>query len=159
MVASLGRSTSVLCAIMLLGGAGSLAAQTIEQALAPQLERRAVVRLRAEQALVAGRLESLAGGLATLETDRGSRSIPLASVDSAWVRHRSTGTGALIGGIVGGIAGAIFVGVVAAGVCEFECENAGLEGGVVGLAIGGAGGVLVGAAIGAAIPRWRLRWP
>jgi hypothetical protein len=134
-------------------------AQSIDQALQPLVERRQVIRLRAENAEVIGRLQALAGGAATLETTHGTRSVPLALVDSAWVRHRSTWTGALIGGIAGGVAGAVFVGLLASAACEYECENIGLEGGLVGLALGGAGGALVGAAIGAAIPRWRLRFP
>ena len=134
-------------------------AQSIDQALQPQAERRQVIRLRAENAEITGRLQALAGGAATLETPHGIRSVPLASVDSAWVRHRATGTGALIGGIAGGVAGAVYVGLLAAAACEYECDNVGLEGGLVGLALGGAGGALVGAAIGAAIPRWRLRFP
>ena len=134
-------------------------AQSIDQALQPLAERRQVIRLRAEKAEITGRLQALSGGTATLETPHGNRSVALAAVDSAWVRHRSTGTGALVGGIVGGVAGAAFVGLLAAAACEYECNNVGLEGGLVGLALGGAGGALVGVAIGAAIPRWRLRFP
>lgn len=145
--------------LLLAGAAGSLPAQTVEQALEPLAERRAVIRLRAENALVTGRLQALAAGSATLETTQGSRSVSLAAVDSVWVRHRSTGTGALVGGIVGGVATGLFLGVLVAALCESDCDNAGLEGGLVGLALGGGGGALVGAAIGAAIPRWRLRWP
>jgi hypothetical protein len=154
------RSHSAFAAFLLLAGAaGSMPAQTVEQALEPLAERRAVIRLRAENAMVTGRLQSLAVGSATLETTQGSRSVSLAGVDSVWVRHRSTGTGALIGGIAGGVAGGVFVGLLAAAVCESDCENIGLRGGLYGFAIGGAGGALVGAAIGAAIPKWRLRWP
>ena len=145
--------------LVLALSAAPASAQSIDQVLQPLVERRQVIRLRAENAEVTGRLQALADGAATLETTHGTRSVSLASVDSAWVRHRSTGTGALIGGIAGGVAGAVFIGLLAAAACEYECDNIGLEGGLVGLALGGAGGALVGAAIGAAIPRWRLRFP
>ena len=145
--------------LVLAAAAAPLPAQSIDQALQPMVERKQVIRLRAGNAEITGRLHTLAGGAATLETALGSRTVPLASVDSAWVRHRATGTGALIGGIAGGVAGAVFIGLLAAAACEYECNNVGLEGGLVGLALGGAGGALVGAAIGAAIPRWRLRFP
>jgi hypothetical protein len=145
--------------LVLAASAAPLSAQSIDEALQPVAERRQVIRLRTENAEITGRLQALAGGTATLETPHGSRSVALASVDSAWVRHRSTGTGALVGGIVGGVAGAAFVGLLAAAACEYDCNNVGLEGGLVGLALGGAGGALVGAAIGAAIPRWRWRFP
>lgn len=148
-----------LSLLVLAASAVPLSAQSIDQALQPMAERRQVIRLRAANAEITGRLQALADGAATLETPHGTRTVPLASVDSAWVRHRATGTGALIGGIAGGVAGALFIGLLAAAACEYECENIGLEGGLVGLALGGAGGALVGAAIGAAIPRWRLRFP
>lgn len=136
-----------------------LPAQTPEQVLSEQVSRTPVVRLAASGARMTGRLIALGGGEARLETSAGASAVPLAGIDSIWVRGRSTRAGVLVGASVGAVASAVFVGLLAAAVCEYECENAGAHGAVVGFGLGAAGGALVGAAIGAAIPRWRLRFP
>lgn len=148
--------------ILLLGGAlaaPALGAQTADSVLAREVEGRREVRLRADGARVTGRLIALGGGLATLDTKAGRRAVPLAGVDTAWVRGRATSTGIIIGGIAGLVLMGTFVAIVADGVCEYECDNAASGGFLVGGLIGAAGGGLLGAAVGALIPKWKRRWP
>lgn len=145
-------------ACCLAAGTGA-EAQSPAQVLEAQLARKPVVRLGSDGARATGRLLALAGGTATLQSADATVSVPLAGVDSIWVRGRATKTGAIVGASVGAIGTAVFVGWLAAGLCEVDCEGAGARGALVGFGLGAVGGGLVGAAIGAAIPKWRLRFP
>jgi hypothetical protein len=84
---------------------------------------------------------------------------PFATLDSLWVRGKTTKTGAIIGSISFAVVGLTY-GYLAN---EVGCKD---EGGdpcpevipLLGLA-GAAGGGLMGALIGSAIPRWHRRVP
>jgi len=164
------RSTLTLAVLQVLSCAGiaaSLPAQqaaTLDSVLRRELARSSLVRMRDEGARTSGKLVGISAGVATLETAAGSRSVPLAGVDSVWARRRATGVGALVGGGVGAIVVGIFGATTftSAVVCDGTASCAtgdrvklGLMGGVVGALAGG----LVGAGIGALIPRWHRIYP
>ncbi|HEX9165563.1 MAG TPA: hypothetical protein VF862_06610 [Gemmatimonadales bacterium] len=149
---------ALLLAVRGASSALPLRAQTVDSVLARQVERTSLVRLRSEGAVVTGRLIAIGSGVATLETETGRRAVSLSGVDTAWVRGRAAGTGAMIGGIAGAVGVGIFTAVVVHALCETDdCETVGA--GFVGGLIGGAGGALLGAGIGALIPKWKRRWP
>jgi hypothetical protein len=131
---------------------------TAEAALTPLVPRGKVVRLRADQARVTGRLIAAEQGVATLDTEQGTRTIALRGIDTVWVRNRAWKTGAIVGGGIGMVALGVFTGLVVHATCETsDCGTAAaaLAGGGIGL----ASGALLGAAIGAAFPRWNRRFP
>ena len=138
--------------------ASPLHSQSVDSVLARHVERTSLVRLRSEGSVVTGRLIAVGGGVATLDTEAGRRAVSLPGVDTAWVRGRAAGTGAMIGGIAGAVGFGVFLAVVVDAMCETDdCETVGA--GFVGGLIGGAGGALLGAGIGALIPKWKRRWP
>ncbi len=93
------------------------------------------------------------------------RRMPLAEIDSVWVRGRATRKGMVVGAVVGGVG----LAAVAAGLASiFEGVGFGdtdydtgmvVRVGVGGLLVGAAGGAVIGAGIGALIPRWRRGYP
>ena len=149
------------CALLIL--APSLGAQETpppaEPVLASLAPARPVVRLRADQARVTGRLLAAGGGRAALGIGADTQVVWLRAVDSVWTRGRAWKTGAIVGGAVGMALLGAFTSVIVSGLCEVDCDNAGLEGAVVGGLVGLGGGALLGAAVGAAIPKWKRRFP
>jgi hypothetical protein len=139
--------------------ASTLAAQSVDSVLARQVERSSLVRLRVEGARITGRLVSLGGGAAALETETGRRAIDLSGVDTIWVRGRATGTGAIIGSATGAVAFGTFLAILVPALCDSSECNTWVEGAVVGGLMGAAGGALLGAGIGALIPKWKRRYP
>lgn len=81
--------------------------------------------------------------------------VPVAAIDSIWLRKRAAGTGALIGGIVGGAGLAALGADVCIGLGEGSFGSCGGTVIIVGL-VGAAGGALLGAGIGSLVTRWRL---
>jgi hypothetical protein len=100
-----------------------------------------------------------------LATEDSVWSVPAASVDTLWVRGRSTRSGAVIGAVSGALLlGAAALGFVTActeGPSEDPCEPRGVRAQVVlgGAALGALGGGGAGALVGALVPRWRQRHP
>lgn len=91
------------------------------------------------------KLRSPAGDTITVGRWLPERRVALAGVDSIWVRHDGTGTGALFGAVVG----ALFFGHLGsqlAGMCDSaNCTNHGfIVGGAFGIMIGGSIGAIVG---------------
>ncbi len=142
-----------------LGLVAPLRGQSASEVLESRLRRTPTVRLGADGARVTGRLIALGGGGASLETALGPRVVPLASIDSIWIRGRATKTGLLIGAGAGAVVAAVFLGTVVPAVCETDCEHAGRDAALAGFAIGAVGGGLLGAAVGTAFPKWRRRYP
>jgi len=136
----------------------SVSAQSVDSVLARPLERHSLVRLAAEGTRTTGRLMSLGGGTATLETETGRRVINLSGVSTVWVRGHATATGALIGGAVGAVMLGTFVALYADDNCDSSDCNT-VSGAAAGGLVGAATGALLGAGIGALIPKWKRRYP
>lgn len=91
--------------------------------------------------------------------------LPLAAVDTLWLRDRATRRGAVIGAVTGGLGLALFVAVVAGSICQTPAEcRAGGRAGVPlviggGFVLGAGGGALLGAAVGSVTHRWRRLYP
>jgi hypothetical protein len=104
---------------------------------------------------VQGYVSGVSGSHVALRTDGQSRFIPLAGIDTLWIRARATKAGAIVGGILG-LGGGVFLGAIADALCESSCQgSATVSVGIVGT-LAGAG---VGALIGSAIPRWKKVYP
>ena len=155
----------VVLAVMLLPGtAGAQAPAGLEAALAPEVGRTRLVRLRAQGSMVTGRLMAAGNATARLESGAGTRDVSLAGVDAAWSRRHSAGKGALIGGLVGAVVGGVFGatsftdGVSCDGTAECAASTRIGNALVGGLIVGGSA-ALVGAGVGALIPRWKRIFP
>jgi len=137
----------------------SVSAQSVDSVLVRPLGRHSLVRLAAEGARTTGRLMSLGGGTATLETETGRRVIDLSGVDTVWVRGRATAKGAIIGGAVGAVMLGTFAALALDDNCDSSSCTSAAEGGLAGGLVGAATGALLGAGIGALIPKWKRRYP
>lgn len=88
----------------------------------------------------------------------GDAPVPLAGVDSLWVRGNAAKTGAIIGAVPGAVGG-VFLGMVAN---ELGCQESGdacpEAVPLLGLA-GAAAGALVGTLVGSLIRKWHRRVP
>src|SRR2546428_6922075 len=135
-------------------------AQAFGQAAAPKV----MVRLRPGQT-VRIRLQTgqrLEGHVAAVDTAPPvlrfahlQPAVPIAAIDSLWLRKGAAETSALVGGIVAGVGMFAF----AASVCSGVSETAGCHdwGAVIGWsAAGAAGGALLGAALASLAATWRL---
>jgi hypothetical protein len=89
-----------------------------------------------------------------LSVEEGPSRIPLAGVDTLWVRGKATRTGALVGGLLGTGLGIL---IATQAVEEGETPGADWVGafGLGGALVGGS----LGAALGSAFPRWDRRYP
>lgn len=106
-----------------------------------------------------GRLEGrvVASSPATLTLNAGDQptEVPVATVDSLWVRGTAAKAGAIVGAIPGAVAG-VLMGVIANDLgCKDDGGDPCPEAIPLLAALGAAGGGLLGALVGAAIPRWR----
>lgn len=91
--------------------------------------------------------------------DQPSVAVPVAGIDSLWVRGRATGFGARVGAFVGGVGLAAGAVVLSSVLDEYgNCTDCVLAG-FGGAAVGAAGGALVGALIGSLCPKWHRRFP
>jgi len=88
-----------------------------------------------------------------VEARFGSRDIAATSIDSLWVRGRSTATGAIVGGLT--LAAISFA--IVSGTCSPGADCSGVEVPAA-AAVGLGGGALLGALIGSTISRWKLRY-
>jgi len=126
----------------------------------------AVARLRTGQRvrISADGMQRLVGraGVASNDTldfaqDDAVRRIPIAAIDTLWVRGHATTTGLLIGGAFGAVFGGL-AGAYGAGLCEYDCSETGTSV-LAGSLLGAAAGAGVGALVGAVIPKWKRRYP
>ncbi len=139
--------------LMLLGTPPSLEAQTRLDTVISRLRPGQTIRVTSRDFLggrAEGRLAGIQDGVLRLQP-ADSPDIPLAGIDSVWVRGRATVKGAIVGAVVLGVTGYLVVN------CSGQNDCPGYQG-PAGAAAGLAGGALVGALIGAAIPRWRPRY-
>lgn len=147
-------SPHVCVALLVLGSPAALRAQAPLDAAVHRLRPGQMIRVRTlDQGRAEGRLLTLQDNVLRLQRD-GSPDVPVANIESLWVRGRATATGAIVGGLALGLT----FGYVATGVCNDEGDCGGVEVPAA-TAVGLAGGALVGGLIGAAIPKWKLRYP
>jgi hypothetical protein len=110
---------------------------------------------------VRGRCDGFAGGSLVVRRGMDEWRVPLAEVDSAWVR----GFGARHGDLIGGIAGGAAVGGAAVfvfnGICDAAsgCGGDILLGGALATFIGYFSGSLFGGIIGRTVNGWDRRYP
>jgi hypothetical protein len=82
-------------------------------------------------------------------------------IQRAWVRGKSTKTGAIVGGITGLVGGALIGYLVtnpSSSPCDANnCTRTGVT--VISGLLGAAAGTGAGAIVGSLIPKWRLRFP
>ena len=110
---------------------------------------------------VRGRCDGLAGGRLVVRRGVNEWLVPVAEIDSAWVRGFGARHGDLIGGIVGGVAlggAAMFVGN---GLCDAAsgCGSDTLAAGALAAFIGYFSGSLIGGIIGRTVNGWDRRYP
>jgi hypothetical protein len=136
----------------------SLAAQATLDSVARQLKPGQSVRLHSPTGQrVEGRFTVYYPDPPVLQLAMKDTTIPLAMIDSIWVRKTGAKTGAIVGAVALGVPSALFWGALCTGLSEGE--GCGQWGAVAGLTMAGAGvGALLGAAIGSASSRWQLRY-
>lgn len=141
------------CAALVLGSAAPLNAQALDHVLNRVPSGRTIQVRTRDQGRVEATLLRLEDNSLRLER-AGLPDIPVASIDSVWVRGHATATGA----IVGGAALAAVFALIMSTACEPGADCSGVEVPAA-AAVGFAGGALAGALIGAATPSfWKLRY-
>ena len=135
--------------LVLLASAGQAVAQT-------GLRAGQTVRVRLHDGpRLEGRLVAVDTAPAVLRFADHEAPVPLASVDSLWLRGTKAGTGAMIGGIIVGGASIAFWSALCIGLGEGGgCDSWGAVAGAS--AAGAAAGALLGAGLGSLSSRWRL---
>jgi hypothetical protein len=152
---------------------GSLALAAVV-ALAPRAAGQASppdLRVLALRSLQVGRTVRIAGrdigtltgpllevreGTLWLEQQPANRMVPIAGIDSMWVKGGGhAGAGALVGGLIGSVVG---LAAVSGRHCQLG-DTACLGGTYVESAGIALGGLLVGALIGSGMKSWQLRYP
>ena len=150
----------VLYALPTGAGAQDTAAARGVDPVVAGLKPASVVRLSVGGARIVAPFVRLEGATLWLGDAERSQSVPLASVDSLWVRRRATGRGALIGGVIVGTAFAVLLGATC-GIPESDCDISGgrVTYAAIGLVVGGVVGGVAGGGIGFLAHRWQLRIP
>ena len=116
------------------------------------------VRVAAGGRYLRGALAGVTDADAVVIYARDGRAVlPLAAVDTLWVRRSFAGRGARMGAVTGGIGLGALGAVAAVGLGGRGGEIVQLIG--VGAAVGTAGGALLGAAVGGLVRRWERRHP
>jgi hypothetical protein len=135
----------------------SLAAQATLDSVARQLKPGQSVRLQSQTGQrVQGRFAVYHPDPPAVQLAMRDTTIPLALIDSIWVRKTGAKTGAIVGAVAVGVPSALFWGALCNLAGDGECRQ---WGAVAGLTVAGAGvGALLGAAIGSAASRWQLRY-
>jgi hypothetical protein len=110
------------------------------------------LRLRTGTELHEGRLNLRTADSMELRGAGGGIHLPLAVVDSLWVRRHHAGTGFLVGALLGLGGYLVFTGTVEDGSDNDELDN--FFGGLV-----WAGSTLFGTITGALIPGWKRLYP
>ncbi len=138
---------------------GGLVAQVFRDAVLTRLQAGQMVRARTvDGRRIEARLSAIDRDPLTLRLLGHEAPLPVASIDSLWVRGRATKTGAIVGALAGVPLVAIYAGVSCTSdvlVYHGFCAAGPII--LAGLA-GAAGGALIGTAVGAAIPKWRLAY-
>ena len=104
----------------------------------------------------AGSFGAVRDGALWLQAQPADRSVPVAGIDSLWVKSGGhAATGALIGGLVGT---AVSIAVISGKSCNFGDSSClgGLYAESAGITLAG---LLVGALIGSGAKSWQLRYP
>jgi hypothetical protein len=116
-----------------------------------------VIRVRTlDGRLAASRLIALDGAPLHFRLRGQPVPVPVASVDSLWVRGHATKLGARVGAALGAIGFGLYLGWACSdpevGVSPGTCV-------VLAMPIGGLAGGILGLLVGSAFPRWDLRFP
>lgn len=122
------------------------------QAQLRMLELSSRLRLRTDSARQEGRLYLRTADSLGIRGASGEVHLPLASVDSLWVRRHHTLAGFLLGTLVGVGGYVVFTSSI-----EDGSDNAELDNFFGGLIL--AGGVVLGTVAGAIIPGWKRVYP
>ena len=140
-------------------------------ALLTRMHDRGFVRIGVtNEPRIHGRYAGLVGDTIVPRTGETDHRLPVATIDSVWLRQRPIAANAVHVGLVGGLLAAT---LTLLGTFHFSCHGtlinpfappnldckatAGAIGRAAGL--GSFAGALLGAAIGAEFPHWRLRFP
>jgi hypothetical protein len=134
------RLPPLLVVLVVLGSTAPLNAQTLLDTVFSRIRPGQTIRVSTRDQ---GRVEYRFG----------SRDFAVTSIDSLWVRGRSTATGAIVGGLT---LGAVSWAIVS-GACSPGADCSGVEVPAA-AAVGLVGGALLGALIGSTMPRWKLRY-
>ena len=91
----------------------------------------------------------------------GPRAIPIAQMDSLWIRGTNIRSGTIIGAAVGAVAGMAFAIVAARGSCDYgqDCTDGYFVAIPIGAVLLGLPGALAGSLVGSLTPKWVLRFP
>lgn len=152
---------AVIVSVLVLGAGLLLAPDAMAQS-SPLVTPGERVRLETSDARrLEGTVEDARMDGITLIRDGERLEVAIAGLRRAWVRERSTRTGAVIGGVVGlaaGITYGLLITQPESSPCDADnCTRAGVT--AASGAIGAVLGAGTGALIGSLIPRWRLRFP
>jgi hypothetical protein len=111
------------------------------------------VRLHVASGTLEGVFRSANATQVTIGDIDGVQQIPLAGVDTVWVRGNHWKTGGLLGLVGLGLP----MGVALSGICESggHCARAFIAGAVLGGFVGGS----IGALLGSTFPKWERRFP
>lgn len=155
-----------LVALWYLGLTFTLAGEAFAQeARASDSRARAVARLRPGHpvrihARGLGRVEGAflrpTEAAVVLSAEQGERFVPIAGIDSLWVRGTAAGRGAVLGSLVGAVVGAIAM--FTANQTAFE-DLADRDAALIGAGLGLPSGALVGTLIGAVSRPWKRWYP
>lgn len=153
-----------LVALWYLGLTVALAGEAVAQeARASDSRARAVERLRPGHqvrihARGLGRVEGTflrpSEAAVVLSAEQGERFVPIAGIDSLWVRGTAAAKGAVLGSLAGAVVGALLM--YTANQTAFE-DLADRDAALIGAGFGLASGALVGTIIGAVSRPWK-RW-
>lgn len=107
-----------------------------------------------------GSILSVRGDTVSLAGDTASLRLPLAQVDSIWIRGTAMRRGAGIGALAGGVATALIVAATCGGPDNDWCVDFAGKAfmGALGSVVGGVFGGFLGAVLGDSIPTWQLRF-
>jgi len=133
-----------------------------QAAPAPDIRLRSMQSLQAGRVRVSGReIGTITGSLAGVHDgalwfdDPAQRQIPVAAIDSVWVRRGHAKTGAILGGVVGVLLAVRYLIDRCGWGGDQSCVQS-TEAGGDGMVLGG---VAIGAILGSVTKSWKLRYP
>lgn len=114
------------------------------------------VRVVAEGERLQGRCDGVLDERLLVWTAAESRRVPLAAVDSLWVRRSGFDRGVRNGAIFGGVAGGLFGGMAISSYCggASRCGGGVILGSLGFAAVGSLAGILIGGAVGESARSW-----
>jgi len=122
------------------------------------LPERPVLRVSSLHGYTEGTLSVATRANLTLRRGEESRTVPVATIDSVWMRQRSAARGAGAGFAIGALTAGAFA-FTAIGMCEGECEGAIPLAVLFSLGVGGGAGALIGGLAGSTVHHWERRYP